>query len=469
MMVFYRVLLFLFGFSGVLCSGGIFIANRRSRFGPFHPLSLIFVLAALDVFVPAICWSVSGIREPYPWAEPVSYEDVAIGVAFYVVGYLGLAFGFLACAPSGCDPEVRSNWRLKRNVFWSLLLAFLTLSLLQLWLQISEYGSVGDWLWYKLRVRWEGRLREQPWPTVWAQVLSYLPVRQLFNLIVLVGFFHRQEMRKRVTLGVLFPLLATGLAITTFYRGSILVLMLGLAFVEFIRLRSLGPYSRKPKAGQPGRNANFVMFILLGLVLFVVYGGIRRHLSAKAWQAQKTQASAVYVYSFWSHGSGLFGISSIIRDYRNDTPLLVGKTYIDMLLLPIPRSVYTTKPEWYGISDITRAMGWPKTTQSSVTIPGEAFANFSWYGVLCIPLFGVIFARLYVICSRSSAYLVFLYPAVVLYILIIANWMSSSGIMTQFTALAFSFVGLRAMFQRTPRREPVGIQKDGSACLTASK
>lgn len=453
--MFYRIILSLFGLVGAAYVLGVCVAYGKNRFGPFHPLVLLFLLALVDVFVPAILWAAFGIRNPYLWAKPLSYEDVTIGVAYYSVGYLLLFCGFVACTNPDWSWEQKTVWKIKRNMFWFLAACLLALSLLELWSQISDYGSVEKWFWYKLRVRWEGKLREQPWPSIWAQVLSYIPCRPLFNLVVLVGFFHRYEMRKPVVLGLFLPLTAVALAMTTFYRGSILVLMVGFAFVEFMRLRPQGFYSHGQHVRRGAGRLRVIHFVLAGVLLFVVYGAVRRYFGAMAWHAKADQAEAVYVYRFWAHGSGLFGVSSIIRDYREEVPLLGGKTYIDTLLLPVPRFIYTSKPEWYGISDITRAMGWPKSTQSAVTIPGEAFANFGWLGVLLPSLFGVLLAQFYILCSRSKAYLLFLYPGVILYMLVITNWMSSSGIMSQFSNLVCSIFILRALFGRSETLQAV--------------
>ena len=75
-----------------------------------------------------------------------------------------------------------------------------------------------------------------------------------------------------------------------------------------------------------------------------------------------------------------------MRRYGHDLDFLMIK-HILMLLLLIPRAIYKSKPEWYGIDDITTGMGWPSSSQSAVTMPGETYANFGWFG-----LFVAVFA-----------------------------------------------------------------------------
>jgi len=134
-------------------------------------------------------------------------------------------------------------------------------------------------------------------------------------------------------------------------------------------------------------------------------------------------------------GQGLNGVAYVVSAYSSSTPYFWGKTYLDMLLLPVPRWIYSSKPDWYGIDDITRAMGWPDTTQSAVTIPGEAFANFGWFGLPVALVFGVIFWALYALSARAATRNLVIFPSVTFYVLFVTNWMSMTGLMNQLLPL----------------------------------
>ena len=82
--------------------------------------------------------------------------------------------------------------------------------------------------------------------------------------------------------------------------------------------------------------------------------------------------------------------------------------------MPIPRAIYKSKPEWYGIDDITTGMGWPSSSQSAVTMPGEAYANFGWFGLFVAVFYGVFFGLfLKFINSRGGVYTT-LYASVII-------------------------------------------------------
>jgi len=132
-----------------------------------------------------------------------------------------------------------------------------------------------------------------------------------------------------------------------------------------------------------------------------------------------------------SQGSGLEGVSNIIDLYGSSVDYMFGKTYLDMLLMPVPRSIYSSKPDWYGIDDITRGMGWPESTQSAVTMAGEAYANFSYFGLIIGVGYGVVLG-LIVRVMFSNPILLTLYPTVIIQMILVTNWMGFTGFMNAF-------------------------------------
>jgi hypothetical protein len=133
--------------------------------------------------------------------------------------------------------------------------------------------------------------------------------------------------------------------------------------------------------------------------------------------------------TFITAGHGLLGISHIVAEYGQSVPFLGGKTYFDMLLLPVPRTIYTAKPAWYGIDDITRGLGWPESTQSAVTMPGEAFANFGLFGLLMAIPMGLLFGQLEKTMRVNIIRYLLLGPTVFFQMVAVTNWMSFTGFM----------------------------------------
>jgi oligosaccharide repeat unit polymerase len=419
---------------------------RKSSFGLFHPLVILLVLAVADTFLPAVLWAYSGIPEGPEWADPLDYENLTVGVCYYLVAYALFVTGFVVYGGSG--KRVGNSefvWTIKGRMFWFLLLGSLGLTLFSLGAEINYYGSIESWFAQKILIRWEGNLDRASSQSFWELIIWSIPFRMIFSLLVLVGFRYRYEMKAPRLLGMVFPILAFCFALSTFFRGSILLFLIGLGFVEYIRTKADRPRSRDGSGEARSRKLVIGTF-LSGILLFVVYGAVRDRLSVEAWESEAPTESAAY--RVLAQGSGLHGVSSIIKHYDNDASRLGGKTYFDMLLLPVPRFFYTSKPEWYGIDDITRGMGWPESTQSAVTMPGEAFANFGLWGLLLMPLKGVIFGILYKLCSRFRQPFLFLYPSVVLYMLFITNWMSFTGFANQLINFVTAILLLSIMFKK---------------------
>jgi oligosaccharide repeat unit polymerase len=408
-------------------------------------MAIFFAFALLDTVLPALLWASVGIRTVRNTPEVLSYPDVVSGLGAYLGGYVLLFTSFYVFSRVQAGVARPISWILKRRLFWILLTLFLALTLLELWITISEYGSIAEWFAHKIKWRWEGKLPETDQP-IWSRVLSYLPSSTGFNLLVLIGYYYRHHLKRPLLLGIVFPLLAIGVACTTFFRGSILLLVLGFAFVEFMRIARFGSdYARAAKY-------KAVKWAIASISLFMVYGIVRTELSARAWNAKPKSES--YVYTILNQGSGLRGASAIVKNYSDRCEYLWGKTYIDMLLLPVPRSIYKTKPEWYGIDDITRGMGWPRSTQAAVTMPGEAFANFGWLGPIAVmPTFGLFFAILYRCCAVRGSPLMFLYPSVIMYILFVASWMAFTGIATRFTQIVACLLILKILFWKRPAED----------------
>ncbi len=442
--MFHWAWLLVLAFQGALLCAMVIYVCSRGPFWCFHPLVLLFGLAFVDTVIPAVLWALWGIRSARSPSEPLLYGDLVSGLGVYLLGYLLFVVSFSVLNVRAAKIDHSARWVLKSRVFWVLLFLLLGVTLLELWATISEYGSAADWFAHKIKHRWDGKLIESVQP-LWIRILSRFPSRAGFNLVVLVGFYYRHYLKRPLVLGLLFPLVALAIACTTFFRGSILLLILALAFVEFMRLSMLDGVSVK------AAKRKATQWAVLSMVLFLLYGAIRRDFEARAWGSQGDSES--YILKVINQGSGLRGISYIVKNYGEHVRYLWGKTYIDMLLFPVPRSLYTTKPEWYGIDDITRGMGWSHSTQAAVTIPGEAFANFGWCGVVFVmPVFGMFFGIMYRYCSQNRSPLMFLYPAVIMYMLFVSSWMAFTGIALRSIQLIVCVLLLKVLFRRTAHR-----------------
>lgn len=220
----------------------------------------------------------------------------------------------------------------------------------------------------------------------------------------------------------------------------------------------------KKARGKRKRNSLFIL-ILLGSVLFVSYGAIRNYYNSSS-ETQNNPLSANESILLEGirliRGEGLIGFTRIINVYPNSVDYLLGKTYLDMMLLIIPRSIYTSKPEWYGVSDISRGLGGPDTTQDAVTVPGEAYANFGPIGISLVMIFGALYGFLYRYKNHPRyryAYAFIVIPSIFPFF-----WMSLTGLVNNMLALPFAMVVLALVVQRrhlTP--QTIKLMKTGNA------
>ena len=185
----------------------------------------------------------------------------------------------------------------------------------------------------------------------------------------------------------------------------------------------------------------YYVFALLVVTAFLGYGAIRGAFVDQA-LGQESEEKTSIIYKVLNQGSGIQGVSGVMRRYGEDLDFLMGKTYVDMLLLPVPRVIYKSKPEWYGIDDITTGMGWPSSSQSAVTMPGEAYANFGWFGLFIAALYGIFFGLfLRFINTKGGVYTV-LYASVIIPVIFVSNWMAFTGIMNMFFTTLFLIIML---------------------------
>jgi oligosaccharide repeat unit polymerase len=404
--------------------------------GPFHIAIILIALALIDVYIPAIFWIVEGIPSGPEWMIDITYPDMLYGLVFYTAFYVLMLIPLLTVKENRGVPA-KSN--LKRGRLEVLTPTMLFLAVAALLLQVYSFGGPGAWFFRMSLARWTGELDESTAGGLTGLMLL-LPWRVMFGLLVIIGFYFRDELRPRYLYTYVYPSAAVVLAMTTFFRGSVLLLTLGLIFAEHARRRNLPTRARTfaPRSKRSVMTRKLVLGISLTVAIFVAFGAVRDHFNL---EALETVSETKGMFTLLRQGSGILGISSIVGHYGEKTEdRFLGKTYLDMLLFPVPRSIYTSKPEWYGIDDITRGMGWPTSTQSAVTIPGEAFANFGPVGLLLAPLFGLLLRWLFARTCSSNRLYFFLYPSVILYMIFISNWMSFTGMMNQFLPLICMFL-----------------------------
>jgi len=414
----------------------VFLQNRMFIF--FHVVTFLIILSIIDVFIPAIIWINFGDIDIPPWLDPLTNQELIWSILFYSVFYIIMILIILVTSRKNLQIFLLSFQKsfapLKKRLKLFLLIigGMFCIGLL---IEIMNSGGLRQWIFDNFTVRFNPVVKDQNLIT---RVFEFIPWRSMFNTLCFLGFFFRFKFNSPILYGLVVPIFGILFAITTSFRGSIFSFLLGLLFMENLRIFIHNNLNKSCLYGR-GRETiykiKYIFFGFMAVIVFLNYGLLRSAYVNKQLDQSKTEISIIY--KILNQGSGLQGVSTIMRHYGQDVDFLNGKTYIDMLLLPIPRYIYKTKPEWYGVADITTGMGYPKTTQPAVSIPGEAYANFGYLGLIFAIVYGLIFGLFLRFFKRKGGIYIALYPSVLIPVMFTANWMSFTGIMNMFFPTIF--------------------------------
>lgn len=406
----------------------LFAGRVAFRVNPFHPMFWFAAFAAIDAFVPAISWSLFDYPIGPEWMPRLTESDVSVGLTYYTaylilfLAALVFAGGNMRAAISGAAPS-KNRIRTYCAALWVLL----GLVMLEMLSNISQSGGIDAWLSDQL-VLSGARVTGE---AVNSDFFSIVKPQAVFFSMVGVLYRYRTRTRWGVVYGFVVPAIAILLALMTTYRGTVLSVIFTLIFAEYMRIMSGEDRAAKSRALK--KLTKLVMVAVIGVVLVMyTYATFRdeyRTLAANETLAIGATTNPLTV------GHGLQGIAHVIAEYGENVDFLGGKTYLDMALMLVPRSIYTTKPAWYGIDDITRRMGWPETTMTAVTMPGEAYANFGVSGLLVAIPFGLIFGLLFRLTKISELHYLALIPILTFQMVSTTNWMSFTGFMNSLVSM----------------------------------
>lgn len=435
------------------------------------PWTLYLLVAVMDIYAPGILFLVHEIPEQATYVVPFSQEDLvvaltwfSISIPIWAIGYFGAQLRWRKKAA----PDI-SQWTFNiRRLYVFLILSggwYVTYMLVD----IVNNGSLIEYFLLKAQRNYGSRVE---YANAAEAILFQLAPTMLviFSMLVGVLFFLRKRYSHPFLWGVILPVIGWLFIATTFFRGSQIGYFLALFVLEWqrrmnaINLDLKTVLTEKKERRKSKRNSMFIL-ILLGSVLFVSYGAIRNYYNSSS----ETQNNALSVNESFLlegirliRGEGLIGFTRIINAYPNSVDYLLGKTYLDMMLLIIPRSIYTSKPEWYGVSDISRGLGGPDTTQDAVTVPGEAYANFGPIGISLVMIFGALYGFFY--RYKNHPRYRYAYAFIVIPSIFPLFWMSLTGLVNNMQALPFAMVVLALVVQRrhlTP--QTIKMMKTGNA------
>jgi len=433
---------------------------------------MFLLLSLVGFLLPAVIALWIGTLVSLPWMGNLSADDVWRAVLVFVISMALFAWGYrlsgrqgLGVQKSGSKkpilrPEIAQAFRtapLRYKYVYACLLACAAIYVASLWVDMqANGGSWSGFLTAHLLRRWTGEPIPASNAVAWA-IQSIGPrMLNVVTILTLILFFYRSREGKPFLWGFVIPMGCWILTVTTFFRGTQLTFFVSMLMVEFLRRRVWSTTS--PSAKVPLVSRRTVLIFALAVGAFVAYGSIRELMETNAWGAEEEVASSVVAENAvetLAESSALQGLTTILHQFKGEM-FFGGRTYIDMLLLPVPRSIWPSKPDWYGISDITRLEGEPPSTQSAVTMPGEAYANFGWLGLPLMFGFGLIFRLLE--RMRLSPRTFFVYAFWMPTAISITFWMAFTGLMGQLVVLPLLLVLAAPAFRSRARDARLAVR-----------
>ncbi len=405
-------------------------------------LMLALVMPVFDVYVPSMIYSFSGmVVQPAPWIEPIQIHEI-IQASILYTGCLMVFFAgfYTAFKISGVQLSRRGRVAGMPGISLNVGLVYFFLSIAITWylmkliVEIGQYDSFASYVSSKLMTRWKPKPLDSG-TFLWILHRGAEVMKGVILCLSGVLFFYRKVYGRKFLWGVVVPLVPLIIAISSFSRGAVLVWFIGFAMLEALRINCQEPENALRT------NRKMVVMLFIAALSFMAYGAVRTYFSSVEWGASVDSDQAVVSeLKKTFKGSGLVGFVSVYKHFSKHDDYLYGKTIKDILLLPIPRSIYLSKPEWYGIDDITRKMGWPPSTQSAVTMPGELFANFGYLGLPFMIVFGAIFGVMYGL--RYKPRFMFIYAFIAVPTLLISFWMSLTGLINSIKIIPVIYIVL---------------------------
>jgi hypothetical protein len=392
------------------------------------PLTLVVLFFIFDAVIPYVIRQADLFEMPVvSWRPKMGLREYYIAFRYYFFSILLISIGYFVGARLGSlgfkvIGDLRSFRGVSRGRTWTLLFFSFLVCLFLFMLKTWQYGSWGE----VFEKRWLGKS-----DGVYSGPIDFVRSLAIELVFICVGILIFSRHSTALGLSSFVAILIGWItASTTLSRGTQIGFFLGL-----MAMFAHDPLYLKRIPTRKAMPLHFFLAsaVICGLISFVGYGVIRQ----KSYTVSVVQDETFEIIDAvksnllqFVRGDGLDGLTAILYHYDSKCVFLNGRTIIDSLLLPIPRLLWAEKPSWYGIDTITRAMGWPTTTQSAVTIAGEGYANFGPVGIgLALILGGVlgVMAHLRKVMPFMAIYCFVLLPGI-----FTTMWMSTIGFINSY-------------------------------------
>ncbi len=428
-----KFFLIIYSIIGIIITVAVTMKSAKRSGKIISILSLINLIYIMDVCLPAILVIYDGEKEIPPYMGYISIESYYIAVLLHSLAIV-LFWGFYFRKKNiyyQKKPLYLTTKQMKKAE--RLLCCLIFILILGLINDINASGGIINYYNFKIA-------------RIYAVAISYPNVlRKIFNLIcevlltpamILSAFYiikGDKNIKKIVYFSVVFFFV-----LISFYRGT----MINYFFMLLIL------YEEKELKFNKKLRKIFSAGIIIVLAFFF-YGGIRSVLTRQYWgttdNGMGVIASAVELIKY-TLGNTLLGTARCVQYITEGNPPFMGLSIFELLYRFIPRAIWKTKPKLYGMQTISMAMGTPESTMDALSLLGELIVNFSWTGILLIPIYGCLAKKFEEL--RNDTLTCILYAAMLFPLCTMSMWMGNTGMMTNILNMIMYYLLLKFIIRK---------------------
>ncbi|HEL2734466.1 TPA: oligosaccharide repeat unit polymerase [Streptococcus suis] len=405
-----------------LCSSRL-LTNVFNRNKYVNYENFFLILLIVDVFLPAFIGAITGIYQKFPYFTIQNESSYLIATIIFIIGTILFALGFKSAdyiSIKQLKPNPNQEYVISETF---LLLSFLFVVAVMVINLLIEFISLGSWdLFYQYKIS-RIYLATIEHTTFFAKSIALASELTLIILFITmsVGLVNSERLKRPFFWGIVVPVLAFILTLTTMYRGTIL--QYGIVLILSLQYKYDWQLVKKLR----GR---IVRIGLLFILAFVVYGAVRTSLNYSYWGEEKLGFIDSFVTMLTNTmGTSLIACARCVEYLNSGNSLFWGESIFQMFYSFIPKSIWADKPTQYGIITLTTAMDSPNTTMDAITMPGELLLNFDYWGLLLLIPIGLVFGLLEQM--RLSNRFRYLYIASLSALVTTSMWMSFTGFFAQ--------------------------------------
>lgn len=236
---------------------------------------------------------------------------------------------------------------------------------------------------------------------------------------------------KKLIKKMIMMMITVFICLTTLSRGTLINYFIAIIVILESKGCSYSSTKRKEK-----------IIFLCAILGFIIFTGVRGVMTSNYWgDASYLGVDPIsYAFSqlFLSTGASLYGVARICHHLRGGGEIFWGISIWEMFYRFIPRSIWVEKPIQYGIQTINVFLGTPETTMDAITPVGELVANFDYFGMVIMPVYGVLAASFE--NRRTKGIYTYLYAGFIFPIITTTVWMGSTGLMSNLISMVFFYI-----------------------------